>query len=114
LHTLLRLQMQWIEGESGNIDDLTEERLSLYNGVLAGQVEGLEKRLQDMVFHPRYRPIFVWNNRRAETIDGPDKMRELDDSITSIERAVRLIAEAKTSDNVRAAIAPLRSAPSFS
>src|SRR5262249_8383155 len=110
LHTLLRLQMQWIENEGGNIEALTEERLGLYNEVLAGQVDGLEKRLRDLVLHPRYRPILVWNNRLAEAIDGPAKVRELDDSISAIEHAVHLIASAKTPDNVRAAIAALRPA----
>jgi hypothetical protein len=102
--------MQWIENEGGNIEDLTEERLGLYNEVLTGQVEGLEKRLRDLALHPRYRPIFVWNNRNAETIHGPDKARELDDRISLIESVVRLVAAAKTADDVRAAIAPFRPA----
>ena len=108
LHTLLRLQMQWIENEGGNIAQLTEEKLEVYNEVLAGQVEGLKRQLRDLVLHPRYRPIFIWDNRLPATINGPDKMRELDDSITSIEHAVGLLAAAKSADNVRAAIAPFR------
>ena len=107
LHTLLRLQMEWIENEGGNIEHLTEERLGLYNEVLTGQVEGLERRLRDLAFHPRYRPIVVWNFRLPETIDGPEKVRELNESITTIECAVALIVPAKTADEVRAAIAPL-------
>lgn len=45
LHTLLRLEMQWIENEGGDIDRLTEEELGVYNEVLQGQVQGLEQRL---------------------------------------------------------------------
>src|SRR5215510_11799000 len=98
---------------SGDIEALTEERLSLYNEVLAGQVDGLKKRLRDLVLHPRYRPIFVWKNRQAEAMDGSDKARELDDSIGEIEHAVRLMAGAKTTGEVRAAIASLRPAPKY-
>src|SRR5439155_24603602 len=42
LHTLLRLEMQWIENEGGHLDRLTEEKLSVYVEVLQGQVQGLE------------------------------------------------------------------------
>jgi hypothetical protein len=59
LHTLLRLEMQWIENESGDIERLTEERLAMYNEVLREQVKGLENRLHGLLFHPRYRPIVV-------------------------------------------------------
>jgi hypothetical protein len=108
LHTLLRLQMEWIENEGGDIERLTDEKLIVYNEVLSGQVDGLKKRLRDLVFHPRYRPIFVWNNRVAETIHGPHKARELDDRIAAIEHAVPLINAANSADDVRAAIAPFR------
>src|SRR5438477_11448234 len=33
LHTLLRLEMQWIENEGGNVAQLTEEKLGVYNEV---------------------------------------------------------------------------------
>jgi hypothetical protein len=108
LHTLLRLEMQWIENESGDVEHLTEEKLGVYNEFLARQVDGLEKRLRGLAFHPRYRPILVWNNRRAETIDGADTARELDDSIATLEHAVQLIRAARTADDVRVAIGPLR------
>ena len=64
LHTLLRLEMQWIENEGGDIDRLTEEKLGVYNEILQDQVQGLEQRLMGLIFHPRYRPIVVLN-------DGP-------------------------------------------
>jgi hypothetical protein len=110
LHTLLRLEMEWIEKEGGNIERLTEEKLGVYNDFLARQVEGLEHRLHELVFHPRYRPILVWEHRLARTMDGPKKARELDDSIGALEDAVRLMATAKTAEDVRTAIGPLRPA----
>jgi hypothetical protein len=113
LHTLLRLQMEWIENESGDIEHLTEEKLGVYNEVLSGQVDGLERRLRDLPFHARYRPVVVWNLRLPEIIDGPEAAREVDERVTAIEQAVHLIAAAKTADDIRAAIGPLRRASGY-
>jgi len=113
LHTLLRLEMQWIEKEGSNVERLTEEKLSVYNEFLARQVDALEKELRDLVLHARYRPIMVWKDRRAQSIDGPEMARELDQSISEIERAVRLLGGAKTADDVRIAITPLRPATQY-
>jgi hypothetical protein len=109
LHTLLRLEMQWIEKEGSNLERLTEEKLGVYNEFLSRQVDALEKRLRDLVLHPRYRPILIWKDRRAQTMAGPDKARELDESIAAVEQSLRLMAAAKTSDDLRAAIGPIRS-----
>jgi hypothetical protein len=113
LHTLLRLEMQWIQKEGSNLERLTEEKLGVYNEFLARQVEALDKRLRDLALLPRYRPILVWENRLAQTIDGPEKARELDESIAAIEQAVRVVGTAKTTDDVRAAIAPFRPATQY-
>lgn len=113
LHTLLRLEMQWIEKEGGDIEHLTEEKLGVYNEVLGGQVEGLQQRLENLIFHPRYRPIMVWENRVAQALDGADRASQLDANIAIIECAVGLMKAATTAEDVRAAIAPLRPAEHF-
>jgi hypothetical protein len=110
LHTLLRLEMQWIEKESGDVEHLTEEKLMVYNEFLNRQVDGLEKRLRALAFHPRYRPILVWNNRVAQTIDAPGTARELDDTIATLQHAVDLIRASITSDEVFVAIRRFRPA----
>jgi len=108
LHTLLRLEMEWIENEGGNVERLTEEKLEVYNEVLSGQVDGLERRLRDLVFHPRYRPIVVFNNGLTRPINGPERAQELDARISLIDRAIALMETVQTANDVRAAIAPLR------
>ena len=113
LHTLLRLEMEWIENEGGNLERLTDEKLGVYNEVLAGQVEGLEKRLRSLAFHPRYRPIVVFDFGRLQTIDGGDAARELDESIAEIERSLALMATVKTTDEMHAALSPFRTAAQF-
>jgi hypothetical protein len=113
LHTLLRLEMQWIENEGGDIEHLTNEKLAVYNQVLAGQVEGLERRLQDMALHQRYRPIVFFDCGRLVVSDGPEKVRELDGDIGAIERSLTLVWEARTATEVRAAVRPFRSADRY-
>lgn len=109
LHTLLRLEMRWIENEGGDLDRLTEEKLDVYNEILGGQVQGLEQRLRDLMFHPRYRPIVMFNDGPTRVINGPDKARQLDAGIVALESCLPLMETAKTADDVRAAIRPLRS-----
>jgi hypothetical protein len=108
LHTLLRLEMQWIENEGGDIGRLSEEKLGVYNEVLGGQVQGLEQRLRSLMFHPRYRPIVVFNDGPTRVINGPDKARDLDRRIAALERSIALMEAATTADDVRAALRSLR------
>jgi hypothetical protein len=113
LHTLLRLEMEWIANEGGNLERLTDEKLGVYNEVLAGQVEGLEKRLRDLAFHPRYRPIVVFDCGLLQEVDGPDKVRQLDESIAELERSLALMTTATTTDEMRAAVSPFWPAAQF-
>jgi hypothetical protein len=108
LHTLLRLEMQWIENEGGDIDRLTEEKLGVYNAVLTDQVRGLENRLRGLMFHARYRPIMVFNDGPTRVINGPDKARNLDARIAGIQCCIALMETARTAGDVRAAIRSLR------
>jgi hypothetical protein len=108
LHTLLRLEMQWIENEGGDISRLTEEKLGVYNEILKDQVRGLEQRLSGLMFHPRYRPIVVFNGGPTRVINGPHMAQDLDRSIAAIECCLTLMSAAKTADDVRAAIRPCR------
>ena len=76
----------------------------MYNEVLAGQVEALERRLQETLFHPRYRPVVVFAFGRTKAINGPDKAREVDDDIAVIENCIKQMEKVKTADDVRAAM----------
>jgi hypothetical protein len=104
LHTLLRLEMQWIENDSGDIERLTEEKLAVYNEVLREQVKGLESRLRDQLFHPRYRSIVIFNDGPTRVINGPSKARDLDAAIVGLESCVIMMEAAKTTEDVRNAI----------
>lgn len=108
LHTLLRLEMQWIEKEGGDIERLTDDKLGVYNDVLKGQVEGLERQLRDLPFHPRYRPIVSYHYGLPKTMDGPGKAGELDGSIAAFEQSLALMETASTAAEMQAAVQSFR------
>jgi len=57
LHTLLRMELEWIEREETHLDRLTEEKLAVYNQVLREQARMLEQELSGLPRHPRYQPM---------------------------------------------------------
>ncbi len=54
LHSLLKLELEWIHREEEHLNELTNEKLTIYNAVLKEQVLELEQE-QFMIFqNPRY------------------------------------------------------------
>jgi hypothetical protein len=74
LHTLLKLEMEWIKKEEGNIDDLTDDKLGIYNEVLREQVGQCEMEMEELLSHPRYTPL----ERFSESLSGlsPDRLKK--------------------------------------
>ena len=91
MHTLLRLEMEWIQREEGNIEHLTDEKLAIYNQTLKEQVENLEQELYDLPCHPRYQPITVPDGPFSATLraNGSAEARALDDANAGIEASTR-------------------------
>ena len=58
LHTLLKLELQWIQKEGTNVDRLTDDKLSLYNESLKEQAQDLEGEIAQALHHPRYQPLY--------------------------------------------------------
>jgi hypothetical protein len=58
LHTLLRLELVWIQKDENNADKLTDDKLSIYNEVLREQVTELEVEMSDMLYHPKYQALY--------------------------------------------------------
>jgi hypothetical protein len=103
LHTLLRLELEWIQREEGDVERLTEEKLSIYNQVLKEQVSELERELAELPYHPRYQPIVVPAGPfgiRLGTED-PAEMRWLDETIASMEASITRIRNGEPLDEVR-------------
>jgi len=58
LHTLLKLELQWIQKEGTNVDKLTDDKLALYNESLKEQANDLEGEINQLLHHPRYQPLY--------------------------------------------------------
>ncbi len=89
--TLLRLEMEWIEREEGNIEHLTDEKLAIYNQTLKEQIENLEREIYELPYHPRYQPIAVPDGPFGVRIqaDGPAQAHALDDANAGMEANTR-------------------------
>jgi len=89
LHALLRLELEWIEREQGNLDHLTEEKLVLYNEILKDQISGLKQEITSLAYHPRYQPIAVADGAfgiRFRSSD-PEEAQLLDNVIRTMQAA---------------------------
>jgi hypothetical protein len=112
LHTLLRLELEWIQREEGNLERLTDEKLAIYNQVLRDQVFELKQEIADLPYHPRYQPLLVEDGPftlRPHQVGAADA-QALDWDIHNLEEAV---ARMKTGDavaEVRAAVKEFRAA----
>ena len=89
--TLLRLEMEWIEREQGDIARLSDEKLAIYNQTLNEQVQNLELELYELPYHPRYQPITVPDGPFVIRVqnDGPAQARALDDANAGMEASTR-------------------------
>ena len=54
LHTLLMLELEWMEREEGDLARLTEEKLAIYNQVLKEQAKDLQSQISELPLHSRY------------------------------------------------------------
>ena len=90
MHTLLRLELEWIAREEGNLERLTDEKLAIYNQTLKEQVVDLQRELYELPCHPRYQPIAESDGPFGVTIraNGPAEARALDEGIASMEAFV--------------------------
>lgn len=58
LAALLKLEMEWVHHASDNLQELTDEKLKLYNKVLAEQAEELEQEIFQVKMNPANFNIF--------------------------------------------------------
>jgi hypothetical protein len=109
LHTLLRLELEWIQREEGDVERLTEEKLSIYNQVLKEQVSELERELAELRYHPRYQSIAVAAGPLGIRLrTDPAEMRWLDATIASMEASITRMRSGKPLDQVRVLIKAYR------
>jgi hypothetical protein len=113
LHTLLRLELEWVQREAGNLDRLTEEKLAVYNQALTEQVAELERQLNVLPQHPRYHVLAVPGDPlgfRMRT-NGPREARALDETTASMEGTITLLRSKNPILVVRGIIREYSAAP---
>jgi len=62
LHTLLKLELEWIKKEESNLDKLSADKLAIYNEVLREQVIELHFQMEELTEHPRYEPLLRYTD----------------------------------------------------
>jgi hypothetical protein len=115
LHTLLRLELEWVHREEGDIERLTDGKLEIYNQILKEQADDLEREIYRLRGHPRYRPIAEerpFFESRVRT-DGPAQARRLDSDIVDMEEGLHQLRSADGLQVLRHMIAAWRAQAPF-
>lgn len=90
LHTLLRLELEYIYKEENDTANLSEEKLKIYNEVLRDQIFELEKELYSIPMHPQYSALqlFVQRPQDLVKLNLNGKKRILERELTVSKAAV--------------------------
>jgi len=91
LHTLLRLELEWIQRERTDLDRLTDEKLAIYNDVLKEQADDLRDEIEALPYHPRYAPLVIMDGPLGSVrllVDGAAEAYQLDQVIKEIEASL--------------------------
>ncbi len=89
LHTLLRLELEWIRGEEADVARLTDETFALYNDLLGEQVAELEQALVDLRMHPKYSVLIVMTPfSEVLDTDGRARVQHLQSLIDGFEESL--------------------------
>lgn len=80
LLTMLQLELQWIEQEDRHPDQLTNDKLNLYNTTLKEQVKELQEQINSLFNHPKYEFLqgFAKTPQSAGFIDWKSEKNNLD------------------------------------
>lgn len=90
LATLLALEMQWINRSSEHLQQLTDEKLALFNKVLKEQIATLKKEQMAQKFHPKYETIEDYKHLKLESakLKIKTKEREFKKVIKGLEESI--------------------------
>jgi len=90
LHSMLGLEMEWIHNEEQNTDNLSNEKLAIYNQVLKEQAQDLEEQKNALMNHPRFLPLLRYSGFffGAESVNLPKEKRQLEETLRSIKTSI--------------------------
>jgi hypothetical protein len=112
LHTLLRLQLEWIQREQSGAAQMADDRLDAYNLVLKEQVAELELDLAALPLNPKYGPLIQDSGPFGAVVrtDGAAEARRLDGVLESLTGALESLRAPHALKNVRLLIREQRAA----
>lgn len=115
LHTLLRLELEWIRGEQGDVAHLTDEKLALYNQLLRKQAADLDYEVFMLPQHPRYQaladPASLFATRLRTDVAA--EASRLDALIADMEASLVRLRDGNALAEVRGAVATYRQVARF-
>jgi hypothetical protein len=90
LHTLLRLELEWIHKEEGALGKLSDEKLSIYNQALKEQIGELQEEIFMIGQHPRYHHLqrFSLFPMGVARVDLKREKRRLETTISDLEESI--------------------------
>jgi hypothetical protein len=106
LHTLLRLELEWIHREESAHARMTDEKLDAYSQLLRDQVADLEAETAALPYSPRYQPLVqdVGPFGVDLLLDGETEVRRLDDLAAGLSATLAQLKTEHALQEVRDAI----------
>ncbi|EIP99395.1 hypothetical protein OpiT1DRAFT_03911 [Opitutaceae bacterium TAV1] len=106
LHTLLRLELEWIHREEDHTARLTDEKLAIYNEVLKEQVATLEQEFYSLAAHPRYAVLHRYGVGPGGTrrFDGEEEKARLEGILASLRESVNELHGKNAAKEIRVII----------
>ena len=105
LHTLLRLEVELVHGDAGDVTKLAAETLDAYTQMLKQQVAELEAEEVELLLHPKYQPIVAMGPLGpVGVIDGEAEEQRLAALITDLQGSLELLSRSNALSEVRALI----------
>lgn len=90
LHEMLSLEIEFIHKEENNIDQLSSDKLAIYNKVLKEQIQALEHQKLMLVRHPKLSPLMKYFNFSGKSVFNLKKGKEdLLSMIDSLEESLK-------------------------
>ncbi len=93
LHTLLSLELAWIQKEENNPDNLTDGKLAIYNEVLKEQVTELEQEIHETLQHPKYAPLQKFSTFafQIKSMNISNEKKKLESTVTEMSRDITIL-----------------------
>ncbi|MCF3650070.1 hypothetical protein [Synoicihabitans lomoniglobus] len=115
LHTLLRLELAWIQREEDDLDRLTDEKLKVYIELLQQQVADLREEVAAIPYQPHFATVSRFVNPFTGEPDGVESilanLRPYTESLTDAQAALQgPAARTELRDMIRAHIAQQKAA----